>query len=547
MSETLGRNPPVIDAGGSSNASPTDEDDDYAVGNSFPTGHRVSIVSSSSSGSIMQMKHSMKNGVKRGISSISSSDNSIECAVGNKHLKENNAHGDSRLTRFQNARILRRDGSLMHGSITVDQNSRRIVNLSFDADGEGNYEEDLMQVDRTRDGVQVYDCNNQIISPGFIDIQLNGAYGVDFSNADGSTQGLKVDDIFDVARKLLATGVTSFCPTMVSSSQETYQRIIPLIRKARKQQAEERSIDTKRGANILGMHLEGPFFAPSKRGAHDNTHIYAPSKGLASVITTYGLSSSKDEITTSSRFQDIDIITLAPELEGAQDAIKSLTEPKNSNEHAVVVSCGHTEATYEDGMQAVANGATLLTHLYNAMNPFHHRKPGLVGLLSSELKLSREGFERPFFSIIVDGIHVHEAAVAMAYNSHPSGCVLVTDAMAAMGLGDGTHTLGNMSVDIKCDRATLTGSDTLAGSVVSMDICVRRFQQFTGCSIGEALLCATLHPALVLRRHCVKNSNHHIGVLEVGATADMVLLNDSLEVLGTVVGGAVASILNIKN
>ena len=122
-----------------------------------------------------------------------------------------------------------------------------------------------------------------------------------------------------------------------------------------------------------------------------------------------------------------------------------------------------------------------------------------------------------------------------------------------MGLGDGTHTLGNMSVHIRGDRATLMGTDTLAGSVVSIDTCVRRFKEFTGCTIGEALLCATLHPSMALGRHISKQNivgdgmlDAPIGVLEVGACADIVLLNDNLEVLGTVVGGTIASDLNIK-
>lgn len=122
--------------------------------------------------------------------------------------------------------------------------------------------------------------------------------------------------------------------------------------------------------------------------------------------------------------------------------------------------------------------------------------------------------------------------------------------MAAMGLGDGTHSLGGMSVDIKGDCATLSGTDTLAGSVVSIDTCVKRFKQFTGCTAGQALLCATLHPAMVLKRHVVKievsGTKAPIGVLEVGATADLVLLNDDLDVLGTVVGGVVASEIIIK-
>jgi len=176
------------------------------------------------------------------------------------------------------------------------------------------------------------------------------------------------------------------------------------------------------------------------------------------------------------------------------------------------------------------------------MNPFHHRKPGLVGLLSSKSKLASMGYQRPYFSLIVDGIHVHESAVSMAYNSHPNGCVLVTDAMSAMGLGDGVHALGDMSVNIKGDRATLTGTDTLAGSVVSMDTCVRRFRKFTNCSIGEALLCATLHPANVLNRSVMREraTEAPIGVLEIGARADLVVVTDELDVVATWVNGKIA-------
>ena len=508
--------------------------------------HLVSMNSSCTSDPIVsesqESKTSTYMAMKRCVSSLSTGDNSTEYATKHKHFKASLVNNRGRLTTLHNARILQRNGSFLHGSITVDQGSGLIVEISLSED---DREENLDDITKVHQNSELIDCKNQIISPGFIDIQLNGAYGIDFSNADVSPRGLEVQDIVEVSHKLLATGVTSFCPTMVSSSRETYQRIMPLIREAREQQIKDKSTNKNRGANILGMHLEGPFFAPSKRGAHDNTHIFAPSKGVDSVMETYGLCTS-DISPNKSRLEDIDIITMAPELEGAVDVIKSLTKPKTAGCHSVVISCGHTEATYEDGMQAVASGATLLTHLYNAMNPFHHRKPGLVGLLSSESKLARTGLERPFYSIIVDGIHVHEAAISMAYNTHPHGCVLVTDAMSAMGLGDGTHSLGAMAVDITGDRATLTGTDTLAGSVVTMDTCVRRFRQFTGCSVGEALLCATLHPAMVLKRHVAKKkvlgagvSAAPIGVLEVGACADLVLLNDGLEVIGSLVGGAI--------
>lgn len=253
---------------------------------------------------------------------------------------------------------------------------------------------------------------------------------------------------------------------------------------------------------------------------------------------------------------------------------------------------GHTEATYEDGTRALSCGATFVTHLYNAMEPFHHRAPGLHGLLSSPCALGRMGLERPHYGIIVDGVHVHECAVRMAYRAHPVGCVLVTDAMAAMGLDDDDDdggggvvvaTLGSVGVvrSPGGDRAVAndgTGK-TLAGSVAPMDECVRRFRTYVDCPIGGALLCATLHPATVLGRHVVvgrgrgrggsdvadgdaddddddrrgdngdyrppadyddDNDDAPIGILEAGARADVVMLDDDLVVHATWVGGRLA-------
>lgn len=450
------------------------------------------------------------------------------------------------------------------GTLTVDSATGIITQITFDSQqtnatatdsstSVGGDDDDQIIVDTV-------DCRGMILSPGFIDLQLNGAYGVDFSNGDdsgeerggdddgeGSDNGLCTEDIMRVANSLCQTGCTSFCPTMVSSSCQTYRRVLPLMRRARKQQHQQRQLQlrqgvvtdnrTKIGASILGMHLEGPFFDPAKRGAHDERHILAPSQGIDTVREVYGLTREGQNVDNESSpiLKDIDIITLAPELDGGLKATKSLTSS------SVVVSCGHTGATYEQGIEAITHGATLLTHLFNAMNPFHHRKPGLVGLLSSETKLANLGFQRPFYSLIVDGIHVHESAVCMAYSSHPEGCVLVTDAMSAMGLGDGKFDLGNMSVTIRGDRATLTGTETLAGSVVSMDKCVRRFQKFTGCTVGEALLCATLHPANVLNRGVIREENSSpIGVLEVGCRADLTLVTDQVEVVATWVHGRLA-------
>ena len=253
---------------------------------------------------------------------------------------------------------------------------------------------------------------------------------------------------------------------------------------------------------------------------------------------------------------------MAPELQGSLSVIQTLTK-----ECGVAVSMGHTDATFSEGMDGITNGASLITHLFNAMKPFHHREPGLLGVIQKNHKNKQHqqqyieetncytpestSFSNPFFSIIVDGLHSHPAAVKMAYNLNPKKLVLVTDAMSAMGLGYGTHSLGSISVTIKnennsnnCNdnkndnkhkdydkKATIAGTDILAGSVVSMDTCIRNLKKFTGCSTSDVLATATLHPAQVLK--CEKD----IGSLRVGSYADLVLLDDDLNVVKTFVNG----------
>ena len=477
--------------------------------------HRVSSLSSSSSAcssSADVLPSSKRRPLFRTVSGIGDGSGLATAASVNETICSKRR----RLTRLVNGRILQEDGSLVQGTVVVDPDEGLIVAVEY-----GLQSNEDAQID-------CVDCEGHILSPGFIDIQMNGAYGVDFSS-----DGLTIADISYVSERLVETGVTSFCPTMVSSSSETYRHVLARMREARQDQASGRG---KFGANVLGLHLEGPFFAKSKRGAHDEQHIISPSDGMGSVAKVYGVKSNCEE-----SLRDIDIVTLAPELEGAHEAIAALSE------HSVVVSCGHTEATYNDGIAALRHGAILLTHLYNAMDPFHHRNPGLVGLLSSEAKLASMSLERPFYSMIVDGIHVHESAVAMAYASHPDGCVLVTDAMAALGLDDGEHTLGNMKVSIRGDRATLPGTETLAGAVVGLDECVRRFHRFTCCSAGQALLCATLHPSIVLKRNSAKPKqigrglvDAPIGTIEPGAQADIIILDDTLTVLETWLAGRCA-------
>jgi len=261
-----------------------------------------------------------------------------------------------------------------------------------------------------------------------------------------------------------------------------------------------------RGAASLGVHLEGPFISEHKFGAHNFDFLDVPKDGFETVKSVYG----------ADNLHHVKLVTIAPELPGATEAIAGLKAS------GIVISAGHSTASIEDALKAVDAGVTMVTHMFNALMPFHHRDPGIVGLLGSNL-------QNLFYGLIVDGIHCHPASAVIAYRSHPKGLVLVTDAMAAMGLKPGQYKLGTMDVDIT-DRATIVGTSTLAGAIAPMDVCVRNFKKFTACTTAEALEAATLHPA-----QCLGLENK--GRLDIGADADIIILDEELCVQGAYVGG----------
>lgn len=321
-----------------------------------------------------------------------------------------------------------------------------------------------------------------------------GGFGYDFSDKITLTTALDV-----VARGILAHGVTSFCPTIVTSSAEAYKTIVPLIQKT----------DGKDKASILGSHLEGPFISYEKKGAHP-----------ANFVLGQPLSSYDDIERVYGSVDNVSIITMAPELDTNNIVIRELVKK------GVVVSVGHSEGTLTDGERAVKSGAKFITHLFNAMLPFHHRDPGLVGLLTA--KSTRE---KIFYGIIADGIHTHYAAFDIAFRANPSGLVLVTDAISAFGLPSGVHKISTQQIEIRQRKAFIAGTNTLCGSIASMDECVRNMIHFTGCSAVEALECASLHPAQVLGIEMKK------GTLNVGSDADFVILDSDLNVLETFIRG----------
>lgn len=421
--------------------------------------------------------------------------------------------------------------------------------------------------------ITTFECAGNILSPGFIDLQINGAFGIDFSSNPNNNHhnknnnSLTQQDVLFVASQLTQYGVTHFCPTLVSSSTDTYHVLLhdifgPLCRNDRNDPPKDR-------ATLLGMHLEGPFFARSKRGAHGLEFIVDEIIGQEDHVfwTTYGLENMQDLCCSSglgcggcgggggcgdcggSCKEIIKIVTLAPELPGVEryEIIQTLTK------NGIVVSMGHTNATLQEGIQAVQNGARLITHLFNAMRPFHHREPGLLGLLSlmddktppslprrrqqQEEQQQEEGMicndgEELFYSIIADGLHCHPTSIQMAYKLSKN-VILVTDGIAAMGLTDGEHSLGGEDVTVRLGKATIRGTDTLAGSVASMDSCIRSFWKFTGCSVSQVLKAVTENPARVL------DLQEELGRIQVGRRADLVILDQELNVRRTIIAGSI--------
>lgn len=259
------------------------------------------------------------------------------------------------------------------------------------------------------------------------------------------------------------------------------------------------------------MHLEGPFISREKRGAHPEAHLRSfEANAFQDVLATYG------------SLDNVRIVTLAPELGRSHEVIRALTAL------GICVSLGHSVADLGTAEEAVQSGATFITHLFNAMLPFHHRDPGIVGLLTSDqLPPGRH----IFYGLIADGMHTNPAALRIAHRAHPKGLVLVTDAVPALGLGNGRHTLGQQEVEVNGLTAYVAGTKTLSGSIAPMDACVRHFLRATGCGVESALEAASLHPARLL------GLEKHKGTLDFGADADFVVLDDSLHVRATYILG----------
>jgi len=341
---------------------------------------------------------------------------------------------------------------------------------------------------RDPNGEVVIDAGGLLVAPGLIDIQINGGFGFDFT-ADPSS-------IWKVGARLPATGVTSFLPTIITSPEEQRFLAFKVLAKG--------PPSNYRGARVLGLHFEGPMLAPEYRGTHGLAHLRLPDPDL---------------IHDWARSNGLRLVTLAPELPGADPTIRALLD------RDVIVAAGHSAAGYEQGEHALRAGVTHGTHLFNGMPPLLPCDPGLVGAL-----LEDEGAS---VALIVDGIHLHPATVRLVRAGKPAHrVVLITDAMAGMGAGPGTYALGDLTVSV--DEMSARNADGgLAGSILTLDQAVRNYVEFTDCTIEEALVAASTNPARAVGE-CER------GQIEDGKMADLVLLDDQLNVHATVVEGVLA-------
>jgi N-acetylglucosamine-6-phosphate deacetylase len=328
------------------------------------------------------------------------------------------------------------------------------------------------------------------ITPGLVDLQLNGAFGLDFTDDPAS--------VYQVASGLPRWGVTAFLPTYITAPPETYQTALAHLQSAP---------SDFRGARPLGAHFEGPFLSEKYKGAHRAEFLRAPNLPEVESWTATGL---------------LKMVTLAPEPQAAEVSQKLSAA-------GVLVSAGHSAATYAEANAGFEAGVRIGTHLFNAMSPLHHRQPGLTGALLEHDNVA--------VGIIPDGIHLDPAVVRLVYKLKGwQNIAVVTDAMAALGMSPGRYELAGLSVVVDGNSARLADKpETLAGSILSLDAAIRNMVAFTGCPLHLAVAMATVVPARLL------GLTDGTGALRPDGVADIAVFSPEFTPTQTIICGKIFS------
>ena len=333
---------------------------------------------------------------------------------------------------------------------------------------------------------EIIDAKNLYISPGFIDIHIHGSGG--FDTMDGDINALE-----KISKTIAAYGTTSFLPTTMTMEKSHIIKALDTIKKAM-------STETKNGANILGVHLEGPFINPIFKGAQNSEYIIEPDYEF---IKNY--------------LDIIKIITMAPEIKGSFDFMDLIKQNSSA-----VLSIGHSNATYEEAMEAIERGISHSTHIFNAMTPLHHRNPGVVGaVFNSEITCE----------LIADNIHVHPELFRFLIKAVGENRIcLITDSMRAGCMKDGCYDLGGQSVIVKDGSARLSDGQ-LAGSVLTLNLAVKNFFESTDYPLNKIVNMVSINPAKVI------GFENQKGSIEKGKDADIILFDKEISIKSVFIEG----------
>ncbi len=333
-------------------------------------------------------------------------------------------------------------------------------------------------------GIETIDAKGAYVSAGFIDLHIHGSGGADVMDATP-------DALETISSTLLQTGTTSFLATTMTMSSQAIEKALQNI---------QLHGDRVSGAKLIGIHLEGPFINAEKHGAQDKAYVQPPNMAL---IKNY--------------MQEIKMITLAPEIEGSEHFVKQLTY---AFPH-IILSIGHSDASYEESQESFSWGISHATHLFNAMNPYHHRKPGIVGaVLDSDVTCD----------VIADLVHTHASTLELVQKIKKEKLILITDAMRAGCMKCGIYDLGGQRVEVSEGKAVLEDG-TLAGSVLKMNEALSNMKEHTSMDLVEIINSVTKSPA---RKMGIPK-----GELREGYDADIVIFDENFSIISTIVNGEV--------
>lgn len=344
-------------------------------------------------------------------------------------------------------------------------------------------------------GADVVEFAGNVLAPGFVDVHIHGGAGYDVMLASAS-------ELAAFEKFLASKGVTSYLPTTITAPVD--RTCIALERLAAAvETADARAHDGELRAHPVGIHMEGPFLSHARRGVHPPEFLQPAS------VETF-------DIMWQAARGNVAVITIAPELENAQYLIREATA------RGVTVSLGHSDATAAQARAGIEAGGRHVTHTFNAMRGLDHRDPGMAGIALGDDRLSAE--------LICDGVHVAPDAVRIWWRAKgPERAVLITDALSATGMGDGTFQLGTFDIEVHGNRCEHKG--TLAGSVLTLDGAVRNLMSFAGAELAQSIRAATVNPARVA------GVSGRKGALVEGADADMVVLTPRGDVVRSIVRG----------